>query len=45
LTPLLIAKRLKSLEARVAQPDFWNNQEAAQSVLRERKRSEEQIAG
>jgi len=28
----------------VAQPDFWNNQEAAQSVLRDRKRSEEQIA-
>jgi peptide chain release factor 2 len=37
-------ERLKSLEARVAQPDFWNNQEAAQSVLRDRKRSEDQIA-
>jgi len=35
---------LKSLEARVADPTFWNNQEAAQSVLRERKRAEEQIA-
>jgi peptide chain release factor 2 len=37
-------ERLKSLEARVADPDFWNNQEAAQGVLRERKRAEEQIA-
>jgi peptide chain release factor 2 len=36
-------ERLKSLEARIAQPDFWNNQEAAQSVLRDRKRSEDQI--
>jgi len=35
---------LKSLEARIAQPDFWSNQEAAQSVLRDRKRSEDQIA-
>jgi len=35
---------LKFLEARVAAPDFWNNQEAAQGVLRERKRAEEQIA-
>jgi peptide chain release factor 2 len=35
---------LKSLEARVAQPDFWNNQEEAQAVLRDRKRAEEQIA-
>ncbi len=34
---------MKSLEARVAQPDFWNNQEAAQAVLRDRKRAEEQI--
>ena len=37
-------ERLKSLEARVADPAFWNNQEAAQGVLRERKRAEEQIA-
>jgi peptide chain release factor 2 len=37
-------ERLKSLEARVADPNFWNNQEAAQGVLRERKRAEEQIA-
>ncbi len=32
------------LEARVAEPNFWNNQEAAQDVLRERKRAEEQIS-
>ncbi|PYU65426.1 MAG: peptide chain release factor 2, partial [Acidobacteria bacterium] len=37
-------ERLKALEARVADLNFWNNQEAAQSVLRERKRAEEQIA-
>ncbi len=36
-------ERLKSLEARVAKPDFWNNQEDAQSVLRERKRAEDQL--
>ena len=35
---------MKSLEERTAQPDFWSNQEAAQSVLRDRKRSEDQIA-
>jgi len=37
-------ERLKLLEARVANPEFWNNQEAAQAVLRDRKRAEEQIA-
>ncbi|HXT76353.1 MAG TPA: peptide chain release factor 2 [Candidatus Eisenbacteria bacterium] len=37
-------EKLKSLEARIGQPDFWNNQEAAQAVLRDRKRSEDQIA-
>jgi peptide chain release factor 2 len=37
-------ERLKTLEARTSQPDFWNNQEAAQGVLRDRKRSEDQIA-
>ncbi|HEY6943926.1 MAG TPA: peptide chain release factor 2 [Candidatus Acidoferrum sp.] len=37
-------ERLKSLEARIAEPNFWNDQEAAQGVLRERKRAEEQIA-
>jgi peptide chain release factor 2 len=34
---------LKSLEARVANPDFWSDQEAAQGVLRDRKRSEDQV--
>ena len=37
-------ERLKTLEARVAEPSFWSNQEAAQGVLRERKRAEEQMA-
>jgi peptide chain release factor 2 len=37
-------ERLKTLEAKVASPDFWNDQEAAQAVLRERKRSEDLIA-
>src|SRR5260370_17630649 len=37
-------ERLIALEARVADPNFWSNQEAAQGVLRERKRAEEQIA-
>ncbi len=37
-------ERLKSLEARVAKPGFWNNQEEAQAVLRDRKRAEDQIA-
>ena len=36
-------ERLKALEARIAEPNFWNNQEAAQSVLRERKHAEDQI--
>ncbi|GAC1623714.1 MAG: peptide chain release factor 2 [Candidatus Acidiferrum sp.] len=36
-------ERLKSLEARVADPTFWNNQEEAQSVLRDRKRAEDQV--
>jgi peptide chain release factor 2 len=34
---------LKSLEALAGQPDFWSNQEAAQAVLRDRKRAEDQI--
>jgi peptide chain release factor 2 len=37
-------ERLKSLEVRIAKPDFWDNQEEAQGLLRERKRSEDQIA-
>jgi peptide chain release factor 2 len=36
-------ERLKLLEARVSQPDFWSNQEAAQAVLRDRKRADDQI--
>ena len=32
------------MEARSADPNFWNDQEAAQAVLRDRKRSEDQIA-
>jgi len=36
--------RLKSLEQRSSSPDFWNNQEEAQSVLKERKRAEGQLA-
>ncbi len=36
-------ERLKALETQISQPDFWGNQEAAQGVLRERKRAEDQI--
>ena len=36
--------RLKTLEERIANPNFWNNQEEAQSVLKERKRAEDQLA-
>ena len=35
--------RLKALEARIAAPDFWNNQEEAQNVLRQRKLADDQI--
>ena len=35
--------QLKALEEKIAQPDFWNDQEKAQGVLRERKRAEDQI--
>ena len=37
-------ERIKSLEERVAGPNFWSNQEAAQAVLRDRKRAEDQVA-
>jgi len=37
-------EQLKNLEAQIAQPDFWNDQEKAQGVLRERKRADEQIS-
>ncbi|HYA62969.1 MAG TPA: peptide chain release factor 2 [Candidatus Sulfotelmatobacter sp.] len=36
--------RLKALEQRIANPNFWNNQDEAQSVLKERKRAEDQLA-
>jgi peptide chain release factor 2 len=36
-------ERLKTLEARVAEPSFWNDPEAAQAVLRDRKRAEDQL--
>jgi len=36
--------RVKNLEQRIADPSFWNNQEEAQSVLKERKRAEDQLA-
>ena len=35
--------RLKALEERIAAPDFWNNQEEAQNVLRQRKIADDQI--
>ena len=37
-------EQLKTLEEKIARQDFWSDQEAAQAVLRERKRAEEQIA-
>jgi peptide chain release factor 2 len=37
-------ERLKALELRAADPNFWSNQDEAQAVLRDRKRAEEQIA-
>jgi len=36
--------RLKVLEQRTSDPNFWNNQEEAQTVLRDRKRVEGQLA-
>jgi len=36
-------ERLKSLEVRAADPNFWSNQEAAQAVLRDRRRAEDQV--
>jgi peptide chain release factor 2 len=36
-------ERLKALETRISDPNFWNNQETAQEVLRDRKRAEDQI--
>jgi peptide chain release factor 2 len=37
-------ERLKTLEKRSADPNFWNDPEAAQAVLRDRKRAEDQVA-
>ena len=36
-------KRLDVLEGQVTQPDFWNDQEKAQSVMKEKNRLEAQI--
>ncbi len=36
--------RLKALEEKIADPNFWSNQEEAQNVLKERKRAEDQRA-
>lgn len=36
--------RLKSLEERISSANFWNNQEEAQSVLKERKQADDQLA-
>ena len=36
--------RLKSLDERTADPNFWSNQEEAQVVLRERKQAESSLA-
>jgi peptide chain release factor 2 len=36
--------RLKALEERSSDPNFWSNQEEAQNVLKERKRAEAQLA-
>jgi peptide chain release factor 2 len=35
---------VRTLEQRISDPNFWNNQEEAQSVLKERKRAEDQLA-
>ena len=36
-------KQFDKLEAQIAQPDFWNNQENSQKVLQERKRLEQAL--
>jgi peptide chain release factor 2 len=36
--------RLKALEEKIADPNFWSNQGEAQNVLKERKRAEDQRA-
>jgi peptide chain release factor 2 len=37
-------RQLNESEEKIAQPGFWDDQEKAQGVLRERKRAEDQIA-
>jgi peptide chain release factor 2 len=37
-------EELKALEDKIAQPGFWDDQEKAQGVLRERKRAEDQVS-
>jgi len=41
--PAHYREQLKTLEETIAKPEFWNDQEKAQSVLRERKRAEDQV--
>ena len=36
--------QVKALDQRTADPNFWNNQEQAQLVLRDRKRAEANLA-
>jgi len=36
--------RLRALDEKVSDPSFWNNQEEAQAVLRDRKRAEASLA-
>jgi len=36
-------ERLAVLEQKIAQPDFWQNQEQAQKVLQERKQAEDRV--
>jgi peptide chain release factor 2 len=37
-------EELKTLEEKIAKPGFWDDQEKAQGVLRERKRAEDQVS-
>ena len=37
-------EQLKTLEEKIGQPGFWDDQEKAQGVLRERKRAEDQVS-
>jgi peptide chain release factor 2 len=42
--PAHFREELKTLEDKIAQPGFWDDQEKAQGVLRERKRAEDQVS-